>query len=146
MIQFLILFDSKGYGISWKFVWSPFFFLCNLFIMTSHSVLKFGETRTQYVSGYYHMDNIIYMSTTYLPTFSQFLSWLFHVASSYWVNGTYIHYYRSCPLSIMHFHQNWNEWIGPHQNHHTFIEYIEPWLLMNHFHHRSTTIPPHYAT
>ncbi len=57
-----------------------------------------------------------------------------------------IHYYKTCPLSTMHFYLNWNEWIRPYQNHCAFTEYTKPWLLMNHFHHRSTTISPHYAT
>jgi hypothetical protein len=44
----------------------------------------------------------------------------------------------------MHFHLIWNEWIGPQQNHYTFIKYIKLWLLVDHFHHRPTTIPPHH--
>jgi hypothetical protein len=57
----------------------------------------------------------------------------------------FMHYYKTYPLSTTHIHLNWNEWIGPHKNHYTFITYTKSWLLVNHFHRKSTTIPLHYA-
>jgi len=86
---------------------------------------------TYILCAYVHATYIpTYIITRYLPTYL-LCKYLF----------TYLLYYRTYPLSTMHFHLIWNEWIGIQHNHYTFTEYIKWWLLVDHFHHKPTTIP-----